>query len=324
MSSQRIHSQTGLSLIELMVSITLGLLILVGLTTIFVNNNKTQVEIEKNNRQLENGRYAMQLISNDLRTAGYFDTYFPPAAPAALPVPCATDLPTLEAAMALHVQGYDNSNGGLTCISDVKTGTDVLVVRHAASCHSANPADANCDSLTDGSAYLQVSGCETATTSHVVANTVASFTLSKPDCTSRAPVSKLRTNIYFIANNNLSGDGIPTLKRAELSSNGADVAFTVVPLVDGIEDMQILYGLMPSSANAPTSYGAAPTAPGDWWNVMALKISLLSRNESTSAGYTDTKTYDLSGTSRGPFGDGYRRHVYSNTIHLSNPTGRRL
>ena len=329
MKTKPFQKQNGVSLIELMVSITLGLLILLGLTTIFVNNSKTQTEIEKNNRQQENGRYAMQLLADDVRTAGYFDIYFVKTAPTALPSsPCAVDLPTLDAAMAFHVQGYDNSNGGLTCITDVKANTDVLVVRHAATCRSANPVDANCDSLVDGPVFLQVSGCQDdLPTGHVLANTTASFTLKTAACdgTKLAPISRLRTNIYFIANNNVAGDGMPTLKRAELTHSGVDIVFSIVPLVDGIENLQVLYGLASgTAAGTPSSYDVAPSTAANWWNVMAVKISLLSRNESESAGYNDAKTYDLSGTTVGPFNDKYRRHVYSSTVSLSNPAGRRL
>lgn len=330
MKSRFLRKQTGVSLVELMISITLGLLILLGLTTIFINNSKTQTEIEKNNRQQENGRYAMQLLADDLRMAGYFDTYFVTTTPTSIPNPCAIDIPTLDAAMAFHVQGYDNSNGSLTCISDVKVNTDVLVVRHAASCRSANPVDANCDSLVDGPVYLQVLSCQDDISSHpnrrILANTASAFTLKTIACnTNLAPVSRLRTNIYFIANNNIAGDGIPTLKRAELTSSGSSVAFSIVPLVDGIENMQVLYGVAPDTTTAtPSTYVVAPSNAANWWNVMAVKISLLSRSESPSAGYTDTKTYDLSGTSVGPFNNAYRRHVYSSTISLSNPAGRRL
>jgi len=50
-----------------------------------------------------------------------------------------------------------------------------------------------------------------------------------------------RTNIYFVANNDNANDGIPTLKRAELGLAGN--SFSIVPLVEGVENLQIEYGL---------------------------------------------------------------------------------
>ena len=132
------NKQSGLSLVELMISVTLGLLILGGATTVFVNISNTRQEIEKAGRQIENGRYAMQLLSDDLANAGFLAEFDPTplttTALASLPDACATDLATLRTALPLHVQGYDNGAGAPTCITDVKTDTDIVVVRRASTC----------------------------------------------------------------------------------------------------------------------------------------------------------------------------------------------
>ena len=54
--TQRRH-QSGLSLIELMVSVTLGLLILSGVLVVFVNASAARNEVERTSRQIENGRF---------------------------------------------------------------------------------------------------------------------------------------------------------------------------------------------------------------------------------------------------------------------------
>jgi type IV pilus assembly protein PilW len=64
--------QSGVSLIELMVSVTLGLLILSGVLIVFVNASAARNEVERTSRQIENGRYASELLSEDLRLAGFF------------------------------------------------------------------------------------------------------------------------------------------------------------------------------------------------------------------------------------------------------------
>lgn len=328
MRLNNLRSQTGLTLIELMVSVTLGLLILLGLTTIFANNSRARTEVERGSRQLENGRYAMQLITADLRLAGFFDGYFPtsvPVAASAAPTPsnvCSSDVPTLSAGMSFHVQGYDTKPNDLGCISDVKAGTDVLVVRHADACSSANPADIDCDSTTVVGNYIQTSGCSADTSLFKMNTNVASLDLRKANCTSLASVRRYKTNIYFIANNNTGTDGIPTLKRAELGSTG----FATVPLVEGIENLQLEYGVAANSATStPVKYVAAGAiADGlEWWNVMAVRVSLLSRSEAIAAGYTDTKTYQLGGTTVSAANDGYRRNAYTAIVSLSNPAGRR-
>src|ERR1035437_2610565 len=48
----KVGFQRGLSLIELMISITIGLLILASLSVMFVNQSKTRVELDKSNRMI--------------------------------------------------------------------------------------------------------------------------------------------------------------------------------------------------------------------------------------------------------------------------------
>jgi len=102
-------SQRGLSLVELMISITLGLLILSALTTLFVNQSRTRAELDKSNRMIDNGRYALELLSENLRLAGFYGDLDPSsiALPASIDDPCSVDPAVIAGALRLHVGGYD-------------------------------------------------------------------------------------------------------------------------------------------------------------------------------------------------------------------------
>jgi type IV pilus assembly protein PilW len=147
-------------------------------------------------------------------------------------------------------------------------------------------------------------------------------------------------HIYFIAANNKAGDGIPTLKRAELDTSSAGLAYTVVPLAEGIEKLQLEYGLdlatadgvadtwaaAPDSANA---CAATACAIDNWRSAVAVRIHLLAMNPATSAGYTDPKTYDLGHNAAGDTityapNNAHKRHLFQALVALPNPTGRRL
>lgn len=344
--------QSGLSLIELMISITLGLLILAGVATIFTNNSRTRQEIERTSRQIENGRYAMQLLSDDLQAAGYLAEFDPTpldtSTLTALPDPCAIDLPTLRGALPLHIQGYDNGAGAPTCLADIKPGTDIVVIRRASTCVAGT---ANCDPFVGGAPHFQASLCAPATGGTELSYTPTSnadyaaqfyaldtaltnLTRHKTDCTTVASVRRYRTHIYFVANNSVGSDGIPTLKRAELGAGG----FTIVPLVEGIENLQLEYGIDTNNDGVPDAFTAAPSSYNgcagnacvvNWRNVMAAKVSLLARNTEATAGFADGKTYTLGlradGTNNtyGPFGDSFKRHAYTSAVRLGNPAGRR-
>lgn len=337
--------QGGFTLVELMVGIALGLVVLAVVSTVFVNVSSSRRDIERTGRQIENGRFAMQLLSDDIVNAGYFGEFDPrdAGAPGVRPDPCSTDVNDLKNMVLVHVQGYAAAAAKPSCLSDVRAGTAVIAVRRTATCVAG---DVNCDPATGGQIYLQSSLCNAElsnppVTSHYAVAAMptsgpSGFTLTEHDCNTLAPLRAYVMHIYFIANNNESGDGVPTLKRAELGANGE---FAVVPLVEGIENLQLEYGLDTNGDSVPDAISADPGAYGgcsadpcynaNWINVMTVKIHLLSRATEASPRYTDTKTYPLGlqadGTQLtvGPFNDGFKRHAYTETIRMNNPAGRR-
>ena len=132
----------GFSLIEFMIAVTLGLLLILGVTTFFVSTSRSFTEAQKAHRQIENGRYAMDLLSADLRHAGFYGEIasvgvVPAGAP---PNPCATDLATLASALPIPIQGVAGTDTKPSCVPGRVTGTDVLVVRRAHTIPSPPPA----------------------------------------------------------------------------------------------------------------------------------------------------------------------------------------
>ena len=346
--SHYLYSSRGYTLVELMVSITIGLMVLAALVTLFAGNSRQRAEVERANEQTDNGRYALQLLSEDLRDAGYLASFNPGTVtgpnpqlviPVALPNACATNLATLNSAIALAVQGYDNGANAPGCLADLRGGTDILVVRRASTCAVGT---AGCDPQVAGDVYLQASGCTaefTAGTYYALDTSALNLNLHQKDCVTAAPLYQYRTHIYFIANDDKPGDGIPTLMRAELGVVGGALAFSIVPLVEGVENLQLEYGLdtsVPTTgspalyvANPNTYNGCAPAVcVSNWRNTVAVEIDLLARNQTTTQGYQDTKTYTLGVTAAGvanvvgPFNDGFKRHVYSTVARLYNPAGR--
>ena len=67
------HGQAGLTLLELMISLSLGLLLLTGIGTIYVGSNQTYRVQEQNARIQEAGRYALDILGRSIRQAGYWD-----------------------------------------------------------------------------------------------------------------------------------------------------------------------------------------------------------------------------------------------------------
>jgi len=357
----RAASQAGFSLVELMIAVTLGLLVLTSLAAAFFSSSRTREEVERASQQIENGRYAVQVLSEDFRLAGYWAQFsvgnagLP--APGSMPDPCVLTPIGLSNAIPVHIQGYDNPSAAtiaaLTCpISDWKPGTDVVVVRRVSTC---TRGATDCATVLNAP-YFQASLCNntselgsaTPTDQFRLDTNTASPPLDrhKKDCTTvQADIRQVITRIYFIANNDAPGDGIPTLKRAELvGTTASPTGFSIASIASGIENLQLEYGIdtnndsIPDAMNAdPTSYNAcagpaAACSVTNWMNVMAVKINLLARNTLPASGYTDGKTYTLGTMADGitantytPTGSAlaYKRHIYQAEVRLSNAAARR-
>ena len=324
-------SQHGLSLIELMIAITIGLLMLSALAILFVNQSKTRTELDKSNRLIDNGRYALEVLSENLRLAGFYgERDLTPLA--VISDPCTTNLAEMRDALGLHVAGYDASGVGTTIVSppcglataDLKDGSDILVLRRA----DTTPIPAA--SAVSGTHYIQLSNCKYDLATSVIDTTATNFVLRQHDCTSTStlPAANVRrffVQTYFISPNNVAGDGIPTLKLKELDPAGTGV-FIITPLVEGIEYLQVDYGIDGDNDGVADSYATTCATAVCWSNVVSVKLWVIARNIETTAGYTNTNTntYTLGVAGIfGPFNDSYKRHVYTQVVRLVNPSSRR-
>ena len=331
----------GFSLVELMISITIGLILLLGLVTLLVNSSASHTEMQKSSAQIENGRYATQLLTEDIRLAGYYGEYSPtgynvPEKPCVAAVtPVAPNMPSPV--------GYDLTSvaADFACLTDRLAGTGVLVLRRV----QTSAATVSPITTIAGATYLQVSQCNTDSSTTPFkflvadASPAGEFTFRTIDCDSTKPAAlrKFVAHIYYISSCNVCApsDGIPTLKMYEYV-NGAALD-RLDALVEGIEDMQFDYGIDADNDGSPDSYVADTDTtstprlvgtPANWANVMALRINLLARNILPTTGYNDSKTYALglakpaytvpAGVART-----YKRHAYTSVVRVENPSARR-
>lgn len=344
----------GFTLIELMIALTIGLIVLGGMLSFFASSNNAYAELKKSAEHTGNGSMAMWLLTQDINHAGYYGEFYTlPAGAAALPDPCLTAPAGLYSALAYPIQGYDApATSPLSCLSDANfvPGTDILVVRFAEFTALA-PADVP----QTGEVYLQAStlaaevqigaGGAVGTTRKADG---AAATIFKKDGIAAADIRKLAVHIYFVApcsqpadgGNNCTGsadDGgtpIPTLKRLELTAVGGVTAWTIAPLVEGIRNLQIDYGIdnTPAVQNlatnqfgdgAPDTYVIAP-ALADWANVVSVRLNFIAVSTQLTATYVDTKTYNLGlAGAVGPFNDAFKKHLFAGSARLNDVSGRR-
>jgi type IV pilus assembly protein PilW len=353
--------QSGLSLVELMIALTIGLLLLAGLTTIFVNSSEANREIQKTAQQIENGRYAIDILTQNLHHAGYYGHFYDMSsiAAAASPDPCATTDANLLAAMPTGIQGYRaadlatradvsaTSCGGLLTTANLRPGSDIVVVRRAST--AVIPVGDATKPTVNNEVYIQANGVtaqvQTGISAVLAAGRKASgdaATIFKQDGTTAAPVRKYMVHVYFVApcsaGSGANGlcqagdDSTPTLKRLELGSDGTTRAMRIVPLVEGVEYLKVEYGV-DDLPGAPASTATGQTGdslvdsysatPADWTTVIAARVFVLVRNTLGTTGFIDDKTYTLGSVAVPAANDNFRRHVFTASVRFANLAGRR-
>lgn len=322
------NNHRGFSLVELMVALVLGLLIVSGLAVLFANSSQAGLELDKSVRQIESGRYAMDVMSDDIRLAGFYYE-IPPVTYTYVTVnPCAAtvaaagwDYATLKVPAALSGASAAEASG-LGCLPNAKSGTVALVI------HRFDTTPVAVAGVDSASIYVQTSRCDKDPVAALttVSTSAAAFTLRDQDCTTIQQVRRYVTRIYYVAACNECGvDTTPTLKRAEISGS----ATTISPLAEGVEEIAFEYGFDIDNDGEPDVYrlglsGTAAAADNDWANVVAVRPYLLTRTTEATAGFTDPKTYNLGMSgSRGPFSDNYKRRIYTSTVRLNNVAGPR-
>jgi type IV pilus assembly protein PilW len=290
--------QKGFSLIELMIAMMLGIFITGGLIQLFINSKQSYRVQENLSRLQENGRFAMNFIRHDIRMAGYMGC----SASTRLLKNTLNDNTSFnydftKALVGFNATGTDNWTPTLdTGIPEPLTDRDIITIRgilgsgvdiigqpaavcnDSAAAHAANLKVVNNAYFADNDIVL-AGNCENMAIFQisqfnsgevVVHNTGAAVPGNAEKdlgaCfAGNGKLYKLSTRSYFIRNN---PQNIPTLYRKDGTGNAEQ-------MVEGIEDMQILYGEDTDNDNTPNYYLPAGTAGLNMDNVVSIRVSLV-------------------------------------------------
>lgn len=335
-TAPRLHTprrQRGFTLVELMVGLALGLLVTAGMLVVLANASTNGQNLNRVSVQVETGRYVSELLTEDLRLAGFYGEVPLSTATYAVPDPCSTDpnpagSPIWTSApfkLPTPVRGYGTGDV-LGCLGSRKAGTDALAMRRVA----AETTEVNTLAPANTQHYVQYSYCETdpVATKVVFGSAKASFTLRNRGCTAANPLRAYVSRVYYVANCNRcagNGDGIPTLKRADL----IDGAIVEVPVAEGVERLRFEYGFDADNDGSADTYQTAEQAAAagqSWENAVAVKAHFITRSllRAEGSGLATAQSFELGSTGAVDFAaDGYTRRAYTTVIRLVNPSSAR-
>lgn len=143
-------------------------------------------------------------------------------------------------------------------------------------------------------------------------------------------VVKLSASIFYVgASLATDGDALPTnsLYRRDQVNIGGNLQFgDPLELVQGIETMQVLYGVALTPSGSAVRYVTADDVNvGEWANVVSVRVGLLFHTPEEISNTADITTYNVVGTSVTPAtgtvfypGDRRQRYIFNETIKIRN------
>lgn len=247
----------GLSLVELMVAMIVGLLIAAGASHVFINT-RSNFRFQANmSRMSDSARFGLEFLRRTIRMAAYRGDGLAEWA----------EGPLTQAAFGVTaLQGADND---VDPTNSIKDGTDVLTIAY------------------EGSADGFIKDCQGGV----------------------VPAGVQATSSYAISTTNVLQCSI-------------DGGTTFQPLVDGVENMQVLHGVdsdADGSANRYVTLGSV----GSTDNVVSVRVALLLVSADDSLASTiDKRTYQVLDETvydaLTPANDRRLRRLVSTTVRLRN------
>ena len=302
-------------MVELLIAVALGIVLSWAILDVTLNSSRTARELEFTSEMIENGRYLTRLLGGELQLAGFYGRLedYSDDTVTAQPDPCTgLSSASLRNGMNYPLLGLDGvAAGTTTCNGDVLlTGSDALLIRRADTTSVNSTAG-----LVAARHYLQ----ETVTAAVLDLGTnSSSFNLLEKDGTTVAAIREYHQDIYFVGTDNV-------FNRLSLI-NGA---YTVEPLVEGVDDFQLVYGIDRSGdgvANADGGNAAfveLPASASEWEDVVSVKIFLLLSSTSNAPGLSDGKTYSYADRAGITFSDSKKRRLFSAVARLTNVSIKR-
>jgi type IV pilus assembly protein PilW len=323
-----LYRQAGLTLVELLISILLGVMLSLGMASIYVNAKVNYSNEEEAARMQENGRYAISLLKRELTQAGFYagTPSIARMASAAVTTDCAGGNWALDASTPVElISDYSGTattiNGTtFTCLTEsgttpIVSGSDVVSVKRTASDYTLKDGE-YANGVTTPQAnqwYVRLESYGSTKAWEYVGSSPA-FSAGV-GAGSEVDFWEFYSSIYYLRNySQTAGDDIPSLCVVELAADN----MTRRCLVEGVEDMQIEFGLDTDNDGVPNRFKGTPTSAEMSGAVVARIYLLLRSVNPVGNGYTNAKAYQLGQKPVPAKNDGYLRRVMTTTVQMRN------
>jgi prepilin-type N-terminal cleavage/methylation domain-containing protein len=321
--ASRPRSSKGFSLVEMMISIVLGLIVVAGLVSVLMANRAAYTIQQGSNFNQESLRFAATRLAWSLRMADFWGGVKGTALTTTTNTTGVGGVGACSGTWVLNVgtaapgNGIAGYDGGATfplanCVNDANyvKYSDVVVVRYADT-HGYDPAKAssttNFDSTTPGDVPNQtsifvVSAVNQSATIFRLGEAVPSNPLGS---TSGRYVFPYQLEMYYLqpcsdpgadkvcgtADDGDADARSPTLMRMRMDTTGALISEAVV---DGIEQLQFEYA-SPIPGDVPASTPFAQASLANFPTVTQVRVSIVARSTTRDTAVPHAGSFALSG-----------------------------
>lgn len=304
----------GMTLIELMVALTIGLFLTWGAIEVYLQSKDSYRSAEAVARLQENARFALETLEPDLRLTGFWGRHNDPervVLPAGgLEVSCGgTDVSAWALDLKTPIAAVDDDYD-LECEprSSARAGSDVLIVRRAGEIRTVPQAG-------------QIQIHSDLSFARVFDDGVVPAGFS-----AAAETRDLVVHAYYVDEESSFSGSIPSLRRKTLVRGNV---MEDQEMITGVENLQVQFGLDANGDGSVDRYVDPDHPAMATGRIVAVRLWMLVRSEeSPGQGFHDTRQYQppdadadaiVPGDAQYP--DGFQRLELTKTVYLRNQGG---
>jgi len=326
----------GLTLVEMMIALTLGLILMTVIGYAYLGSRQASRTTDALSRMQENARYVFEKMSNDIRMVGFAGClHIPPGSPPSAapainalasptdwhknlfgqPITGSQDAAPTGVCTTANTEFCYQRGDTLTVLRADNTRESVVAAHAAQVITTVSPHNLRVGEI------LVVADCAYAAVFQAATDTAGTTVKYAGNLGTTFPANSSRVMplsavTYYIG---WSGAGGPALFRQKLGTSatpGTPGTPASEELVEGVEDMQIQYGVNTDAAKGIDTIVTAD-AVANWANVHSVRISLLMVSRSGENITTAPQSYHFNGATVTPT-DRLFRKVFTTTIAVRN------
>ena len=307
-NGKHLQRQRGLSLVELMVALVIGMVLIGGAVFVYAQSRSAFGVNENVARLQETARYAMSVIEPDVRMSSFWGLMNDP------------ELIIDRATQAQAASAIAASTCGNNFVVDLYTTVEGSDGSYNLACAAFGTAQVNADTLTVRRASATTAAAQGGTVQVWSTRTLGrlfSDGIAPGPLAPNGQINNLIVDTYYVSQDSDTIAGLPSLRRQALV--GTD--FQDQEIVTGVEDLQVQLGIDPNGiAGEATRYVDPDAALPVGSQVVSVRLWILVRSDNPEVGFTDGRTYTYGNRVYTP-NDGFRRVLFTRTIQVRNSLG---